>query len=146
MNKTVSASKVAKEDTREELLKPNLSNMGRLRQFPSQNCRRNLSMISAGYPVLSVLTHILGKPKPLHSCWPYTIQAKPVEWLEWNPNNPGFEVLTELGAIPRSWWKRDFSGSLWQSQELGCGGNSGCVFRILKGDSDLTQQEHDKIR
>lgn len=114
------------------MLKPNLLNTGRLRQFPSQKCRRNLSMISAGFHVLSILTHILGKPKSLPACWTYTMQAKPVEWLEWSPNNAGFEVVTELGAIPRSLWKRDLSGSLWQSQDLGWRGNSGCVFRILK--------------
>lgn len=84
-------------------------------------------MISAGYFVLSILTHILGKPKALLALHHPSQSSgmagtKPKQGRIWGGDRAG-DNSQELME------KR----SLRVTLELGCEGKSGCTFRILKG-------------
>lgn len=118
-NKIVSVPKAAEEDMRGELLKELKHRQG---EFPTQSCRRNLSMIPAGYSGLS----ILGKPKSLQPCWPYT--PKPQHGMA--GMKPKQLRIGGGGSSQELVEKWPLRATLAES---GGTGRRGCTFRILKG-------------
>lgn len=138
-NKMASVPKAAEEDIREELQKPNLSDTGRLRQFPSQNCRRILSIIPAGYRVLSILTHILGK-KINHS----TLTK---QWNGWNEaqNPEDLRWWQSWGQCPGVYGKETSQGHFGRAKSWVVKGRVVLYLGSYRG-SDLMHEHVQKLK